>query len=309
MLEYMAQISSQVAVLFIMIASGFVLFKWGGLKKEYLTGFTTVLLYLITPALLIDSMTGVEFSAETATELLMVFAIATVVHLLAYIITLPLFRRDPQKKRVVYRAAVILSNAGFMSLPLASALIGPKGVFLVSVYVMVFNLFVWTVVYGMFNPGKFNVKKLLLNPGIIGVSIGAFLFFTGIRLPSMISSAVGYLAGMNTPLAMITIGGMIAVGGITVKKEEILCMVQSISLRLLVLPLIVLAALLPLGLDPQFTFAVMIPVCAPVAANTAIFASQFNADGPLGSKLLAVSTVASVFTMPFILALTRWLSV
>ncbi len=308
MLVYMGEIAAQVAVLFIMIVAGFVMFKSGAVKGEYLPGFTTVLLYLITPALLIDSMLKVEFSPQTVTELITVFIIALAVHAVAVGLALLMFRKKPHSQKVVYRAAVVLSNAGFMSLPLASALCGPKGVFFVSIYVMVFNVVCWTVIYRMFNPGKFNLKKLLLNPGIIGASLGAIFFFARISPPQAVGQAISYLASMNTPLAMITIGGMIATGGIKIKKEEIPCMLQSISFRLLIVPAISLAALVLLKVDPALIFAVMIPICAPVAANTAIFAGQFNADAPLGSRLLAVSTALSIATMPFVLAVAKWLA-
>lgn len=308
MLIYMGEIAAQVGVLFLMIAAGFVFFKWGGLKESYLSGFTTLLLYLVTPALLIDSMIKVEFSRQTVTELVTVFIIALGVHLFAIGISLLMFRKWEHARRVVFRAALVLSNAGFMSLPLASALAGPKGVFFVSGYVMVFNFISWSIIYRMFNPGRFNIKKLLLNPGIIGVALGAFFFFSGIRLPEIAADAIGYLASMNTPLAMIVIGGMIATGGLAIKKEEILGMVQSISFRLILVPLIALGAMLLLKIDSELIFAVMIPVCAPVAANTAMFAGQFGADAPLGSRLLAISTALSIITMPAVLALARWLS-
>ena len=308
MFQYMAEIASQVAVLFIMIAVGFAMFKSGGVKASFLPGFTTLLLYIVTPALLIDSMLSVEFSLDTLRELGIVFAFAFGVHIVAWLIAMLFFKGREERQRVVYRAAVILSNAGFMSLPLASALVGSKGVFYVSVYVMMFNIISWTLVYRMFNPGKFNIKKLLVNPGIIGVAIGAFFFFTGLQLPEFAKSAVGYVADMNTPLAMIVIGGMIATGGIAIKKEEIPNMILSISLRLLIIPAVALGALLILDIDPMLTFAVMIPVCAPVAANTAMFAGQFGADAPLGSRLLAVSTALSIVTMPTVLALTRFLA-
>jgi predicted permease len=309
MVGYMLEIASQVAVLFIMIAVGFVMFKSGGVKASFLPGFTTLLLYVVTPALLINSMLSVKFSMDTLKELGIVFGVAFAVHFAAWAITVPLFKSREQRQRVVYRAAVILSNAGFMSLPLANALVGSKGVFLVSVYVMVFNIISWTLVYRMFNPGNFNLKKLLLNPGIIGVAVGAFFFFTGIALPEFAASAVRYIAEMNTPLAMIVIGGMIATGGIAIKKEEIPSMMLSISLRLLIVPAIALGAMLLIGsLEGELIFSIMIPICAPVAANSAMFAGQFGADGPLGSRLLAVSTVLSVVTMPVVLALARLLA-
>lgn len=308
MLVYMGEIASQVAVLFLMIAAGFIFFKWGGLKASYLSGMTTILLYLVTPALLIDSMLNVEFSRQTATELLTVFFVAVLFHLFAFGSSLLMFRKKPHEQRVVLRGGIILSNAGFMSLPLANALSGAKGVFLVSVYVMVFNLVSWTIVYKMFNPKDFNAKKLLLNPGLIGVALGAFFFFTGLRPPMVVAEAVRYMGSMNTPLAMVVIGGMIATGGIVTKKEEIPCMAQSISMRLLILPAIAMVALLLCPLDRELIFAIMIPMCAPIAANNAMFAGQFGADAALGSRLLAISTALSIFTMPLILALTRWLS-
>lgn len=309
MVGYMLEIASQVAVLFIMIAVGFIMFKSGGVKASVLPGFTTLLLYVVTPVLIINSMLNVEFSLGTLKELGIAFGVAFAVHIVSWAITLPLFKNREERQRVVYRAAVILSNAGFMSLPLASALVGSKGVLMVSAYVIVNTIIVWTLVYRMFNPGNFNVRKLLLNPGIIGVVVGSFFFFTGIDLPGFAGNAVKYIADMNTPLAMIVIGGMIATGGIAIKKGEIPSMLLSISLRLLIVPALTLGALLLIGsIEEELVFSIMIPVCAPVAAASAMFAGQFGADAPLGSRLLAVSTALSIITMPTVLALTRFLA-
>lgn len=306
MLSYMAEIASQVAVLFLLIAVGFILFKTGGIKSEHTPGMVTLLLYAITPALIIDSMLKVEFNLQTVTEMITVLLIALAVHVLGWLISLAMFRRQSEKKAVVYRAAVILSNAGFMSIPLATALVGAKGTFLVSVYVIMFNLFTWTVVYRMFNHGRISVKKMLLNPGIIAFAVGLVFFLSGIKLPDIVTSAVEYIASMNTPLAMVVIGVMIAAGGMKLKKEEMPSAILSISCRLLTVPLIALGVMVLCGIEPEIIFIVMIPICAPTAANTAMFAAKFGKDDALASKLLAVSTVFSIVTMSVILAFTKW---
>ena len=53
---------------------------------------------------------------------------------------------------------------------------------------------------------EISAKKLITNPGIIGVVIAIIIFALNIKLPYMIGQPVEYMAALNTPLPMMIIG-------------------------------------------------------------------------------------------------------
>ena len=79
-------------------------------------------------------------------------------------------------------------------MPLQQALLGDDGVFYGAVFVAVFNLFVWS--YGLVMMSgdikQVSPKKIITNPGIIGVIIGMIIFFAQISIPEVISKLIGY---------------------------------------------------------------------------------------------------------------------
>jgi len=56
-------------------------------------------------------------------------------------------------------------------------------------------------------------------------------------------------------------------------------------------------------MDEQLLKICVILVAMPAAANTAIFAEKYGADSILASRCVAVSTIFSMLTMPFIVSL------
>ena len=75
-------------------------------------------------------------------------------------------------------------------------------------------------------------------------------------------------------------------------------------LRLLAVPLVMLAALLALGVrERTLVVACVIAACAPSAAMTTMFAAKFNKDTQLSVGLVSLSTLVSIVTMPLVVGL------
>ena len=109
------------------------------------------------------------------------------------------------------------------------------------VYAAIINTIVtvamWTV--GFVVMGKegerISIRKVALNPGAVGVYIGLPLLLFSLELPDPFQSVVGFLADMNTPLAMICIGVFISKTKLLdIFKEKTLYWVTVI--RLLLIP-------------------------------------------------------------------------
>lgn len=307
MLESFAVTGQQIVILFIIICVGFICGRTKLLKEEGVKGITDLVLYAVTPCVIIDAFQR-EYDSSMLKGLIVSAVIAALSHLF-FIIAANLFIKDRDKKRQsVLRFGIIFSNCGYMSLPMQSALLGSEGVFYATAYIAVFNIFMWT--YGLVlisnDKNSLSAKKIILNPGIVGTCIGLILFLTPVTLPSVISYPIEYLAVLNTPLPMIIIGFYLSKLG----REKIIKQsneVIAVLLRLVILPLIVLTVMYAVGIRGILLVSGAISVSAPVATATTMFASRFGGDVELSVKLVSVSTILSIISMTLIVGIAQFL--
>ena len=203
----------------------------------------------------------------------------------------------------VLKVATVFSNAGFMGIPLEQAILGDEGVFFGVVYVVVFNLLIWSWGLAVMG-GSINRRMMLVNPGTIGVALGLPLFLLSVKLPTAVATPVSMLADLNTPLAMIVTGYYLAgakLSAVAVSPAAYLCS----FFRLIACPLMVIAALWPFKalLDREMMLALVIPASAPVAAMVTMFASKYGRDVDMSVGIVCATTVLSILTMPSIIAL------
>jgi predicted permease len=140
-----------------------------------------------------------------------VFGLAVLAHIIGILIATCVFKKNGEGAEV-FRFASVFGNCGFMGIPLLAALIPENGALYATIYVTVFNIFVWTYGVIVFNgkTEKGALKKILLSPVLISIAIGIILFVFSITLPLPIASTIGYLSDLNTPLAMMVTGALIA---------------------------------------------------------------------------------------------------
>lgn len=303
-LSYTGTVGIQVLILFIMIGVGFVISKRGLLNANGAAQMTNTLLYIVTPCIIIHSFESMDFSKKTAGELTVAAVCAIITHLVGFGLAYLFFRKSEKKLRTLLICNAGLSNCGFMGVPMAEALLGGHGVFLVSVYIAIFNIFVWTLGFAMFSGGEFNFTKAFINPGVIGTLLGLILFFSRIDLPGFISSPIGHMAGLNTPLAMIVIGYYLSSSPLKIEKNDTKMLV-SIALRLIAVPLICLAIFRLCGVRGELLSACIIPASAPSAAIVMMFAAKFGADTKLASKGMSYAHIIAIVTMPLVLTVCQ----
>lgn len=303
-MEALLTIVSKVGVMLVLILVGYVVTKKGILTDRGTSEVNTLLLQIVTPCLIINSFLTSEDTLSVM-ELLLSVATSALAIALSIGMSLLFFRKEPDNRKKVLRFAVAFSNAGFMGLPLVEGIVGSKGVMYGSFFIVVFNLFCWTYGFRLMSGGqKMSWKVLLLNPGIIGLIFGLPIYFLDLHLPIVISEPIGFLAGLNTPLAMMIIGSYVA-------KVDLHSFVSDPAvykvafLRLLAAPLVFLLCLVVIRPEPNLFITSIIQASCPVAANTVLFAVQYKCDSPLASKTVAVSTVLSVITIPLLTILTQ----
>lgn len=305
--SYAGSVGTQVLILFILMAVGFVATKVGLITEKGSAQLVDLLLYIVTPAVIINAFLQMEYTKERLTYIVIMAGCVLLVHLLGFAVALPVFCRAPLQQKSILRLSVVFSNCGFMSLPLASALFGPEGVFLVSIYVVMHNVIVWTAGVALFPGGHISVVKAILNPGTIGVAVGLPLFLLGVHLPEAVLQPIGYIADLNTPVAMLAIGYFMAGTILRPQKGDDRVLLVSL-LRLVAVPLLALCLLRALPVPRLVFLACMLPACAPTAANAVMFAEKFGGDTDCGARIISISTLLSALSMPLLLSAAQMVS-
>ena len=300
-MEIAAILLRQIVIMFLFMMIGAWLYRTDKLTKAGSKDLGNVLIYVIMPCVVLNAYMT-EFSRERLTGLLWAFGLSVAALLLAMLVSHVIFKKHP-----IENFGTAFSNAGFMGIPLVSAVLGTEAVFYTSAFVALLNILQWT--YGVFvitrDRKQISVNKILTNPVLISLAAGIVLFLLPIELPGVLTGTVSSIAAMNAPVAMISLGTYLAqtrLKDLFTDKTAYL----STLVRLLVIPLLTLALLWLVPAEyMNLKLAVLIVAITPVGSNVAIFAQIHNQNYTQAVKSVCLSTLCSIVTMPLLVALAR----
>lgn len=293
-------VMNQVIIIFLILVVGFICRKKNIITKEMNRGFSELLMSIVLPFNIISSFNQ-HLSNNELVNALHIFIIAMLIHLFSIILGKVLYRNYESKAKKVMWFVTVFSNCGFMGFPVLESIFGKIGVFYGSVYVVAVNLYQFTFGQVLFTGEKDikTIRKALLNPGLIAVFAGIVMFFSPIKPPFVALRVIDIIGSMNTPLAMLLVGSMLT----EVKVKEIFAgshIYLATALRLVILPVIFILVTKLLGYKGEVISICSLLTAMPAAANSVIFAEKFNGDSILASKIVFLSTVLSIATIPII---------
>ena len=319
-MDNLLTVAQQVAILFVLMGFGAVMRKAKFFKGNAIDGIVNVLILVVTPCLIVDVFQR-PFDPSKLKGLGCAFALAVLIHVVLIVLSGFVVRHRDENVRRPLRLAAVFSNAGFMGIPLEQAILGDAGVFYGVVYIVVFNLFMWSwglktmmncelrmtnekMEYSQLAIRNSQFIKMWVNPGSVGLALGAPLFFLSVKLPAVIGVPVHHMANLNAPLAMIVIGYALA-GAEFGKVLRTGSVYVATAVRLVACPLLAIAALYPFraALDRNMMLAMVIAASAPVAAMVSMFAAKFRRDVDVSVAVVSGTTLLSILTMPVVIAL------
>lgn len=192
------------------------------------------------------------------------------------------------------------SNPSFFAIPLIAATYGEGSVFYIVFYIALLNLFQWT--FGAWlltgDARKVGPRAVVSNPVLVAAVLGLVVYLAAVPLPAFVTSGLDLLAACNTPLAMIVLGSYLA----KLSPRELLLDVRAygaclVRLVLEPLALVLLARLAGLGATP-LVMSVLLAAISPVGANVAIFAEHYGGDYGEAVRIVSLSTVMTVVSIP-----------
>ena len=294
----------QIAIMALLVVVGIVLSRKGLLSEQGTKDLGAILLRVICPAVILKSYAN-AYSPERVRQLGLSFLLAFIALVVAMLISWFAFGT----RRRIDNFGSSFGNVGFIGIPLVQAAIGEHGVFFIAASIALLSMLQWT--YGVFimtgNKDAVSARTILKTPVVIAVVISLVLFCTRLPVPEIVVSTLGYVGGMNTPVAMILMGTYMArlpLRQILLEKKAYLCAL----FRLLVIPLatLLIFKLIPVS-DKAVLLATFLATATPVGANICIFAQQNNCDYEYSVITVCLTTLLSAATVPLLASLAQTL--
>ena len=207
-------------------------------------------------------------------------------------------------------------NTGFMGVPLLVALLGARASGPVIVTLVVDLIFTTSLCVALSRLGQDDavgpnasaaalrnaLSGMLRNPMPWAIAVGALASGVGLVLPGPVSRTVGLLADAASPVALFTIGAVLARSQLNASGRTPLSGFLPFALaKLLLHPLLMFAfghAAISTGvpIDPFSLTVLVLVACLPSASNVALLSERFGADTGRIARIILVSTALSFLT-------------
>jgi len=310
---------------FALVLCGYLAARRRFLPLEAIPGLNGFVLYFALPCMLF------RFGASTPITQLLDLGVALTYLLcamimVAFTVAVSLNRRIRWKDASLGALVAAFPNTGFMGVPLLVALLGPSaaGPTIVTIVVdMVVTSSLCVALsqldaageHGAAVAGRKALAGMLKNPMPWAILLGALFSWQGLSLLAPVGKTVGLLADAASPVALFTIGAVLARSQMLAHERTqgplLWRDVLPVALfKLLLHPVLVLLVAItarqwgvPLSRE---ALVVMVLVAAlPSASNVSLLAERFGADNGRIARIILLTTAAAFLTFSAAVALMR----
>ncbi len=257
-----------------------------------------LILFVLSPALVIDSLYRTTLSVESSAKLFLAYALTSLcIYCLVWIIN-QISQTPPSFSKALI-ATSLFPNNGNMGLPVVTFALGTAGleraiVCLISSSILLF----------CFGPallqGKgilYGLKLTLKLPLIWSLLVGFSLRLFAIKFPFSLDTGIQKLGEAAIPIALILLGMQLSSTYFQLGTREIFTVIT----RLIISPFIAYAVGSFLSLE-LLSLQVLVLQCAmPTAVNSLVVVTEFGGDTDLVARAIVLSTISSFITLPIIL--------
>lgn len=292
---------------------GYALAQRGWFGKETKAFFPKFITNVTLPLFLLHSLLA-TFRRDELAHLIYGAAVPLLSILLCWGISLLFVRAVgvERARRGVFVTSFTASNTVFIGIPVNMALFGPEALPYTLLYFFANTLFFWTagnylIATDQAGPqraaplSRDTLRRIFSMP-MIGFLGAIALILCGISLPPFLDTTAKYLGGVTTPLAILLIG--VILQGIGLRKLHLTRELAAILLgRFVISPLTILLVAHFIELPELMRNVFVVQSSLPVMVQTVVLADFYKADAEFATKAVALTTLASLVTIPACMAL------
>ena len=284
---------------------GFIFGKLKVLDLSHAKILNLFLFYIAIPALIIKFVAQSEISQIDTKQIISYILMQGSLGLITFFITYKFFKR-PVQESIIWSLMVALSNHVTLLLPITKIYFGTDVITQVTSIILIDSVILLSIIsFFLELTTKKNIKALVffknlfLNPMILSILIGVFLFLLNININNTpIEYTLSVLSACVSPVGLFAIG--ITLSFYT--RKVVNKITASISiLKLIISPIILLLIGLiffDAGLPEKIPGAFFVSV-APCGHSAIVFCSAYNVNPENIIKALFISTFASIITIFF----------
>jgi len=308
---------------FALVLAGFVAAHRGWLPLDAIPGLNGFVLFFALPCMLYRFGAGTPILQLLDVTLFCAYLLCALL-MVGFVVAVSLSRRIGWNDAAFGALVGAFPNTGFMGVPLLVALLGSAAAGPAIVTILV-DLIITTSLcialsrldgadeHGASKAARNALKGVLTNPMPWAILMGAASSGLGFTLLEPIEKTVALLADSASPVALFTIGAVLARSQIRANEthhapimwRDVLPTVFFKLVLHPVLVLLVFSTAIQQGFHVErFTLVVVVLVASlPSASNVALLTERFGADTGRIAKIILLSTATAFFTFSGAVAL------
>ncbi len=291
---------SAVVPMMIYMLTGGLIRKLGIFKPDQFRALNTMLFKVFIPLSLFFNVCSVDLRTVIVPDIFLFIACSILISVLLTIPVVRVFVKKPGDRATMVQG-IYRSNFVLFGTVLAASLCDAEGLALVSalsaVVVPMFNV-IAVVLFDLSKGEKIQFGTLILdifkNPLVDAGLLGTVFSLLRLQLPALLESPLKTLGGVATPLALVSLGGILSFTSVAAHRRELLI---SVSGRLVVIPVLVLAAAALFGFRGNELIAVLSVFASPTAVASAPMAQSMGGNGDLAGEIVVMTSALCIFTI------------
>ena len=279
-------------------ASGFILQR---IRVLDVKSVSAVSLYILSPALVFVTLYEAEYDSGFLVILIYMFVLFYIMVALNKILA-KVFKWERNTESASILASGFM-NSGNYGLPVVLFSVGqaavPYAIFIMVVQSLQNNFFGIYYASRSTSGMRRALENIMKMPTTYAAILAFILHYFSVGVPEAIHSTLSMVGDAAIPVMMIMLG--MQLGSITGLKLNWQVVISSVTLKMIVAPVIAALFVWIVNVDPLIGTVLIIISAMPTAATTTMYAIEFDTEPELVSSITLISTLASIVTLSVLL--------
>lgn len=313
---------SAVLPVFLLMGTGAMLRRWRILAPEGDSSFIALAVNVTYPCFILENIVGNASLRDPANVWLPMACGAGFMIIAGALSWLcaPVFGLRAGAVRRTFALACSIQNYGYLPIPIMRVVF-PHGDWngVLFVYSLGVELVLWTAGVWLMDPHAKGAARKAFNPVVLSIVVGLGMNLLpwadwmrpgnpAAWLLTSIQGAVHMLGQMAVPLGLLvvgaTLGDLLALPG---WHTDWRAGIGGIVMRLVLLPAVMIGLLALLPATMEFRHVIAIQAAMPAAVFPMIIARRYGGDEATAMRVVVVTTLVSLVTIPFAVKLAlQW---
>ncbi len=286
--------------IFALILLGVGLKRHAQVAEEGWRGIERLIYFVFFPALLFHSLSHARIDFEAALPMLLTGLFVTLIGMVLGYVSQFLFDDPPRVYAAAFQGSFRFNS--YVGLAVAGALHAQPGIaaigLLMGFLVPLANV---ASVAVLAKHGESHwLREILGNPLIMATAGGVAFALADWSLPALLSETLELLARASLPLGLIVVGAGLRLDSLSHARGHLW---YGALVKLLVLPALAWWLGKTIGLDRMHFEIVLLFAALPMSTVAYVLALRMGGDAQVTAAQVALTTLLSMLTLPFWLAL------